>query len=105
MSHVQVTVPSLQSRCEHSATAFNLSPGLTEVTLFGGYSEWPSNPKYVEDFTPIANTTVLRFGEYTSCGDKMYIGRHMYVNRDTHVHIGRHNVMSGFLSSFFIRGG
>ena len=67
MPHVQVTVPSLQSRSDHSATAFNLSPGLTEVTLFGGYSEWPSNPKSLDDVTPIANTTVLRFGEYTSC--------------------------------------
>ena len=63
MSHVQVTVPNLQSRCYHSATAFSLSPGLTEVTLFGGFSEWPSNYKSDADFTPIANTTVLRFGE------------------------------------------
>ena len=67
MSHVQVTVPSLQSRCEHSATVFSLSPGLTEVTLFGGLSGFPCNPMFAEDFTPIANTTVLRFGEYTSC--------------------------------------
>ena len=67
MSHVQVTVPSLQSRSHHSATAFSLSPGQTEVTLFGGYSEWPSNYKSHADLTPIANTTVLRFGEYTSC--------------------------------------
>ena len=64
MSHVQVTVPSLQSRCDHSATVFSLSPGLTEVTLFGGFSEWY---KFAADLTPIANTTVLRFGEYTSC--------------------------------------
>ena len=34
-----------------------------EVTLFGGFSEWPSNPKPDADLTPIANTTVLRFGE------------------------------------------
>ena len=67
MSHVQVTVPSFQPRCWHSATAFSLSPGLTEVTLFGGCSEWPSNLKSAADLTPIANTTVLRFGEYTSC--------------------------------------
>ena len=67
MSPVQVTVPSLQSRSHHSATAFSLSQGLAEVTLFGGFSEWPSNPKSYADLTPIANTTVLRFGEYTSC--------------------------------------
>ena len=65
---MQVKVPSLQSRCTHSATAFNLSPGLIEVILFGGYSEWPSNLKSAADITPIANTTVLRFGEYTSFG-------------------------------------
>ena len=66
MSHVQVTVPNLQSRCFHSATAFSLSPGLTEVTLFGGYSEeWPSNFEYDNDITPIASTIVLRLGEYS----------------------------------------
>ena len=65
---MQVKIPSLQSRCSHSATAFSLSPELTEVTLFGGYSEWPSNFKSDADITPIANTTVLRFGEYTSFG-------------------------------------
>ena len=58
MSHVQVTTePSLQSRCQHSATALSLSchQGLIEVTLFGGTSDVTC--------TPIANTTVLRFGE------------------------------------------
>ena len=65
---VQVTVPGLQSRCQHSATAFNLSPGLIEVVLFGGYSEWPCNYKSYCDIMPMANTTVLRFGEYTSFG-------------------------------------
>ena len=56
--HVQVTVPSLQSRIDHSATSFSLSPGLTEVTIFGGCSNWSS-----ADLPQIANTTVLRFGE------------------------------------------
>ena len=50
--HVQVRVPTLQSRSSHSATAFNLSPGLTEVILFGGFNER----------SYIAETTVLRFG-------------------------------------------
>ena len=65
---MQVKVQNLQPRCSHSANAFSLSPGLTEVTLFGGYSELPSNFKYDAGITPIANTTVLRFGEYTSFG-------------------------------------
>ena len=59
-------IPSLQLRSLHSATSFCYTPGLTEVTLFGGYSEWPSNFKSHADLIPIANTTVLRFGEYTS---------------------------------------
>ena len=50
--HVQVHVPSLQPRWGHSATAVSLGPGLTEVTIFGGYYR-----------KPLANTTVLRFGE------------------------------------------
>ena len=63
MLHVQVTVPNLQSRCYHSATAFSLSPGLTEVTIFGGCPKLPRNYKSYADLQQIANTTVLRFGE------------------------------------------
>ena len=65
--HVQVTVPALQGRYHHSSTAFNVSPGLTEVVLFGGCPEWPSDVRTAADLPLIANTTVLRFGEYTSC--------------------------------------
>ena len=61
--HVQVTVPSLQSRFFHSATAFSLSPGLTEVTIFGGCPNFPSIFKSDADLPQIANTTVLRIGE------------------------------------------
>lgn len=51
--HVQVIVPTLQSRHSHSAGAFSsLSPGLTEVIIFGGHTG--------QSF--IAETTVLRFG-------------------------------------------
>ena len=55
---MQVTVPTLKSRYAHSANAFSLSPGLTEVIIFGGLD------KYNKD---LANTAVLRFGESTSC--------------------------------------
>ena len=51
--HVQVHVPSLQARESHSATAVSLGPGLTEVTIFGGWTGEES----------LANTMVLRFGE------------------------------------------
>ena len=53
--HVQVRVPTLQSRWGHSATAFSLSPGLTEVILFGGLNSMTTSSIYAE-------TTVLRFG-------------------------------------------
>ena len=65
--NVQVQLPGLQSRSLHSAAAFRLSPGMTEVTIFGGCPEWPSNYRSFCDLSPVANTTVLRFGEYTSC--------------------------------------
>ena len=65
--NVQVKLPGLQARFDHSAAAFHLSPGMTEVTIFGGCPEWPSKYRRDADLSPIANTTVLRFGEYTSC--------------------------------------
>ena len=64
--NVQVKIPGLQSRFWHSAAAFHLSPGMTEVTIFGGCPEWPSNCKSDADLSQIADTTVLRFGEYIS---------------------------------------
>ena len=63
--HVQVTVPTLQGRLGHSATAISLSPGLVEVILFGGDISNTFEAK------PIANTTVLRFGECVSCKAEM----------------------------------
>ena len=59
---MQVTVPTLKSRGYYSATAFSLSPGLTEVIIFGGVDD---------DDEDLANTTVLRFGESTSCVSHM----------------------------------
>ena len=53
--HVQVRVPTLQSKRGHSATAFSLSPGLTEVILFGGLAS-------TSLFDVISETTILRFG-------------------------------------------
>ena len=64
---MQVNAPSLQSRCDHSAAAFSPSAGLTEVTIFGGCPVFPSNYKSQADLPQMANTTVLRFGESTSC--------------------------------------
>ena len=63
--NVQVKIPCLQSRFDHSAAAFSLSPRLTEVTIFGGCPEVPRNYRTPAGPPQIANTTVLRFGEYT----------------------------------------
>ena len=65
--NVQVKIPGLQSRFYHSAAAFRRGPGMTEVTIFGGCPDWASNYKSGADLSLIANTTVLRFGEYSSC--------------------------------------
>ena len=60
----QVKPPeSVKPRYWHSVTATWLGPGLTEVLMFGGCQEWPDNWENEEEFTPIADTTILRFGE------------------------------------------
>ena len=59
---VQVPVTDLQSRNGHCAATFTLSPGITEVVLFGGST---ANPTIFG--TIIAETTVLRFGKSTVC--------------------------------------
>ena len=52
-SHLQVTPPeSVRGRWGHSITATRLGPELTKVLMFGGKSG-----------DPIAETTILRFGE------------------------------------------
>ena len=79
--HVQVKVPSLQARCHHSAAAFSLSPGLTEVTVFGGIPEWP---RFIADIPQIANTTVLQFGE------SIYNAIHNLIRRPENLTISRH---------------
>ena len=53
---LQVTPPeSMTPRHFHSITATSLGPGLTEVLVFGGQRELGE--------VPIAETTILRFGE------------------------------------------
>ena len=58
---VQVPIPNLQPRYGHCVTAFSLSPGITEVAIFGGNTSFPL--KVDKD---IADTKVLRFGECKS---------------------------------------
>ena len=61
--NIQLALPEgTQPRCGHTTTAFNLSPGVVEVTMFGG------SPKYVpregdQQQHKIAETTVVRLGE------------------------------------------
>ena len=58
---VQVPIPNLQPRHGHCVAAFSLSPGITEVVIFGGNTSCPD-----EDDNDIADTRVLRFGECKS---------------------------------------
>ena len=51
-------MPGLKARYCHCAAAYSLSPGITEIVIFGGTTR---NPTKSGDF--IADTTVLRFGE------------------------------------------
>lgn len=56
----------IQPRMLHTATAFSLCPGHTQVTKFGGCPMWEKR-KSTEDQPKIATTTVLEFGEYNAC--------------------------------------
>ena len=62
--HVQIKVPSPQSRFYHTADVFHFSARLAEVILFGGVPEYPKTT-YLADYPTIAQTTVVRLGE---CG-------------------------------------
>ena len=57
-------MPGLQPRGYHSAAVFVISPELTEVVVFGGIPEWPSNAKSDDDLKQLAGTTIMRFGEF-----------------------------------------
>ena len=61
-STLQVEIPNFQSRFLHSAAAFLLCPGLTEVVIFGGCPEALYQAKLDGDYSLIANTTLLQFG-------------------------------------------
>ena len=55
---VQVPIPNLQPRYAHCVAAFSLSPGITEVVIFGGNTSYPFDTD-----NAIADTRVLKFGE------------------------------------------
>ena len=54
----------VQPRFSHSAAAFITTPELTEVVVFGGCPEWPINYKSHDDLITLADTTILRLGEW-----------------------------------------
>ena len=60
---MQVEATNLQARRCHSAAAFALCPGVVEVAIFGGDSSSSGGVQ------PVANTTVLRFGECRQTDD------------------------------------
>ena len=41
-----------------------MSPELTEIVVFGGCLEYPSNYKSADDLIKLAGTTIMRFGEF-----------------------------------------
>ena len=53
---MQVLVAGLKARCGHCAAAYSLSPGITEIVIFGGITSYSTR-------VLIADTTVLRLGE------------------------------------------
>ena len=88
--HAQIKVPSLQSRCYHTADVFHFSARLAEVILFGGIPEVPKNAKYDTDFPMIAQTTVLRFGE-CDLTDASHTILHSSIIINTIIGTGGHN--------------
>ena len=70
--YIQVPVSSLQARVWHCAAAFSLADELTEVTIFGGCPEVPSNFKTDADLRLLADTTVLVLGEW-ACWDMLHV--------------------------------
>ena len=62
---MQVEGHGVYARSLHSASAITHTPGLVEVVVFGGYTEYPRNYTSDADLPPTSNTAVLLFGEST----------------------------------------
>ena len=59
----QLTLPEdAKPRWGHTATAFSLGPGRTQVTMFGGCPKWEMG-KSDDTQSKLSETTVLDFGE------------------------------------------
>ena len=64
----------LQPRWCHSATAIQLGPGLTEVTIFGGSPEPATYGSSLKQ-PKVAATTILQFCECSECMDGKIVSR------------------------------
>ena len=63
---LQVTLPDgLLPRWAHSATVISLCQGLEELILFGGTTDDAVYGKQPSDYSRIAETTIITFGEYS----------------------------------------
>ena len=61
---VQVRLPThFQPRRGHSLTAITICSGLVDVVIFGGIDEDHENFKAIKDYSRIAETTIITFGE------------------------------------------
>lgn len=69
-----------QPRRGHTTTAFSLSPGLTEVTMFGGSPELSSGKDVTQP--KLAETTILQFSEYSRNVEHLYMYKETNVGRE-----------------------
>ena len=65
---LQVTLPEgTQPRWGHTITAFNVCPGRTHTTTFGGSPKYEGHlRKSGDDHQKLAGTTVMEFGEWNN---------------------------------------
>lgn len=59
----KVDIPGFQERYLHSCAAFTLSPGLTDVIIFGGCQVQPNAQDMDKNYPGILGTVLLEFGE------------------------------------------
>ena len=60
----QIPLPDdVQPRCYHTITAFNLGPGLTEATTFGGCPDIAAG-KTDSDRPKLSETTLFQLGKW-----------------------------------------
>ena len=84
--NIQLALPEgTQPRWGHSATAFNLSPGVVEFTMFGGCAKYVCG-RDLHQQPKIAETTVVRLGEQITCSTVIELMNRCACCCHSHVH-------------------